>query len=44
MLGSYFYYGMGGKYSIGNEFMEIVVVIVVLIMLNVFVDIFGLKS
>ncbi|MBR0013087.1 anti-sigma factor [Bacillus subtilis] len=43
-LGSYLYYGMGGKHSTGNEFMETAAVTVALTMPNVLVDTSGLKS
>ncbi len=43
-LGSYLYYGMGGKHSTGNELMETAAVTVALTMPNVLVDTSGLKS
>ncbi|MHA7765112.1 anti-sigma factor [Bacillus atrophaeus] len=43
-LGSYLYYGLGGKQSTGNEFMETAAVTVALTMPNVLVDTSGLKS
>ena len=43
-LGSYLYYGLGGKESTGNQLMETAAVTVATTMPNVLVDTSGLKS
>ncbi|KXZ20773.1 anti-sigma factor [Bacillus nakamurai] len=43
-LGSYLYYGLGGKESTGNQLMETAAVTVAITMPNVLVDTSGLKS